>query len=162
VICIKNNYGADYAQPKGGTSYIPYLCIKVYWNKALGILIYWLMLKCLIGKEMQIEYGEFKLGRIHEKLTVATWDVWNHISICVKTGENQHSLRPDGTKHEIKSNSICKCSEPTALKTYCLSVTRHMKHEICLYIYKPRSFFKKTLCCPIGNTMINKIVLNNT
>jgi hypothetical protein len=28
VICIKNKYGADYAQPLGETSYDPYLCIK--------------------------------------------------------------------------------------------------------------------------------------
>jgi hypothetical protein len=30
VICIKNKYGAVYAQQLGETSYIPYLCIKVY------------------------------------------------------------------------------------------------------------------------------------
>ena len=50
VICIKNKCGADYAQPLGETSYVPYLCITVYWIKGLGILIYWLMLKCVIGK----------------------------------------------------------------------------------------------------------------
>jgi len=52
VICIKNEYGADYAQPLGEKSFIPHLCIKVYWSKGLGILIYWLMVKCVIGKEM--------------------------------------------------------------------------------------------------------------
>jgi len=30
VICIKNEYGADYAQPLGEKSFIPHLCIKVY------------------------------------------------------------------------------------------------------------------------------------
>jgi hypothetical protein len=34
----------------GETSYIPYLCIKVYWGKGLGILICCLMLKCVIGR----------------------------------------------------------------------------------------------------------------
>jgi len=104
VICIKNKYDADYAQPLGETSYIPYLCIKVYWSKGLGILIYWLMLKCLIGKEMWIKCGEFKLGRRHEKHAVTTWDVWNHISNCAKTGVNQHNLRRDGMQHEIDVN----------------------------------------------------------
>jgi len=50
---------------------------------------------------MWIKCGEFKLWRRHEKHAVATWNVWNHISICAKTGKNQHNVRRDGTKHEI-------------------------------------------------------------
>jgi len=43
-------------------------------------------------------------GRRHEKQAAATWDVWNHISNCAKTGKNQHNLRRDETKHEIDIN----------------------------------------------------------
>ena len=104
MICIKNKYGADYARPSEETSYVPYLCIKGYRSRGLEIFIYWLMLKYVIGKEMWIKYDEFKLGRRPEKHAVATLDLWNHLSICVKTGENQRNLRRDGTKRDIDVN----------------------------------------------------------
>jgi len=33
----------------------------------------------------------FKSGRLHEKDAVATWDLGNHLSICLKTEENQEN-----------------------------------------------------------------------
>jgi hypothetical protein len=48
---------------------------------------------------------KFKSGGLHEKHAVATWKLGNHLSICLKTEENQENLL-DTNKRQNKPTSI--------------------------------------------------------
>ena len=43
-----------------------------------------------------INFGTFKLGGLIEKLPVATWDLWDRVSICLKTQYDKCILCQDG------------------------------------------------------------------
>ena len=38
---------------------------------------------------MKLVTNKFKSGGLHEKPVVATWNLGNHLSICLQTQENQ-------------------------------------------------------------------------
>jgi hypothetical protein len=38
---------------------------------------------------MNLVTNKFNSGGLHEKLVVATWNLGNHLSICLQTQENQ-------------------------------------------------------------------------
>jgi hypothetical protein len=44
---------------------------------------------------------EFKLGGLHEKHAVATWELENRLSIRLKTEENHENLCRDGGSQEL-------------------------------------------------------------
>ena len=57
-------------------------------------------------QNMKLVITKFKSGGLHEKHVVATWNLGNHLSICVQTQGNQESdLRLDESGFESQKTS---------------------------------------------------------
>ena len=48
-------------------------------------------------QNMKLVTTKFKSGGLHEKHVVATWNLGNHLSICLKTQGNQEKLVSSGS-----------------------------------------------------------------
>jgi len=57
-------------------------------------------------QNMKLVTTKFKSGGLHEKHVVATWNLGNHLSICVWAQGNQENLCRGGRSQDLPSTDL--------------------------------------------------------